>query len=161
MRIFGPEDVLELRQRVLRAERITGFNVWAFDFPVIFGVSKQDWLVPTRFVSPYISDLRVELLPKTNDLLRRIWCSLDLDPDRFQKETHGGLGLGQVTAATLGVTKIGYGGDAPRWFQEGHWEKIANYCADDVALTRDLSDFIDSYWFIIDPRNMKKLCIFT
>ncbi len=152
MRIYGPDDVAALQERLLRADRISGFNIWNFDFPAIWGISRADWIVSEGYVAPDVSDLQVALLPKTDDILRRIWLSLDLDPDNFDPKTHGGYGLNAVVRALFNVEKIGYGGDAPKWFQAGNWARVANYCADDVALERDLVDFVDRYGFIINPK---------
>lgn len=139
-RIYGPDDGDALRQRLLKADELIGFNIVGFDLPVIFGFSKAAWLH---------APLRAELLPRCNDLLRRIWQGLGHDPDVFNKDTHGGWGLDAVAQGTLGVGKIGYGGDAPKWYQAGQWARVVNYCADDVALERDLSDFIDRYGYVI------------
>ena len=136
MRVYGPDDVPALRDRLLSADRVTGFNIWKFDFPVIFGLPGSE---------------RVEQLrPKTDDLLRRIWKAQGLNPDAFNKLTHGQWGLDAVAGSTLSAGKIGNGADAPRWFQGGLIQKVANYCADDVALERDLCDFIDRYGYVVN-----------
>jgi DEAD/DEAH box helicase domain-containing protein len=133
MRIYGPDDVKALQERLHEADRISGYNIWKFDFPVIFGLPGRE---------------RVESLRSTcDDLLRRIWKAKNLDPDTFTAD-HKGWGLDAVCGSTLGRGKIGYGGDAPKWFQAGQWARVANYCADDVALERDLTLFIDKYGFI-------------
>lgn len=136
MRVYGPDDVSALRDRLLRADRISGYNIWKFDFPVIFGL-------PARG--------RVEKLrDKTDDVLRRIWLALGLDPESFGGG-HKGWNLDTVAGNTLGARKIGYGGDAPKWFQAGQWAKVANYCADDVALERDLTRFVDQFGYVLGP----------
>lgn len=138
-RIYGPEDVPRLRERLLRADRISGYNIHRFDFPVIWGLPNRG---------------RVEeLKPKTNDLLQRIWRALGLDDDAVDfTELHKGWSLDSVTKGTLGVGKIGYGGDAPKWYQAGEWARVANYCADDVALERDLAVFVDKYGFVYNSK---------
>ncbi len=150
MRVYGPDDVEDLRTRLLKADRITGFNIFNFDFPVIFGVPKNQWL-------ENFSVVKKTLEPKTNDILRRIWQSLNLNPDRFVPRTHGGYNLDTVTQSTLGTKKIGHGASAPRWYQEGLIQKVVNYCADDVALERDLSNFVDRYGYVL--RNGEKIQI--
>lgn len=135
-RIFGPGDVPALRERLLKADRISGFNIWRFDFPVIFGLPGRE---------------RVEALrPKTNDILLRIWRSLGLSTEEFSS-LHKGWNLSAVMQGTFGVGKIGYGGDAPKWFQAGLWAKLTNYCVDDVALERDLAVFVERYGYVIGP----------
>lgn len=155
MLTYGPEDIVALKTRLLYANRITSFNGWNFDYPVVWGVGKEEWRKRDGFVFPIVSEIKTELLPKTNDLLRRIWKALDLDPDCFDKRTHGGWGLDVVAQNTLGVGKTGYGGYAPQWFQAGQWARLVTYCADDVALTRDLSDFIDRYGYVIGENGLK------
>lgn len=134
MRVYGPEDVSALRKRLLSADRVSGYNIWRFDFPVIWGLPRGE------FVGGMVN--------KTDDLLRRIWLALGLDPDAFTN-AHKGWGLDAVASSTLGAGKVGYGGDAPRWYQAGQVQKVVNYCADDVALERDLTDFIDRYGYVV------------
>ncbi len=143
MRVYGPEDVPALRLRLLNAGRISGYNIWRFDFPVIWGFAKADWTVE--------NSLCAELYPKCDDLLRRIWQAKGLNPDVFFKETHAGVGLDMVASATIGARKIGYGGDAPKWYQAGQVQRVVNYCADDVAIERDLTDFVDHYGYVVLP----------
>jgi len=156
MRIYGPDDVEALRARLLRADRISGYNIFNFDFPVIWGIAKPEWSStperPPDSVDPVEDSLchrlKRELLPKTNDLLRRIWQAEGFNPDVFTKGM-GGAKLDDIASATIGSHKIGNGADAPKWFQAGQWAKVANYCADDVAIERDLVDFVDRYGYVI------------
>jgi hypothetical protein len=134
MRVYGPEDLQTLRNRLLKADRISGFNIWKFDFPVIFGLPGRE---------------RVEALrTKTDDMLRRIWKAQMLDPDIFTP-AHKGWGLDAVAGCTISARKIGYGGDAPKWFQAGLIQKVVNYCADDVAMERDLTDFVERFGYVV------------
>jgi len=132
-RIYGPNDLDVLKSRLRKADRISGFNIWRFDFPVIFGLPARERVA--------------ELQPKTNDLLLRIWRSLRLDTERFSS-AHKGWSLDNVCKATLGLGKIASGEQAPRWFQEGEHARVINYCVDDVTLERDLAAFIDRYGFV-------------
>jgi DEAD/DEAH box helicase domain-containing protein len=141
MRVYGPDDVGALKERLLKADRISGYNIWKFDYPVIWGIPGRERVK--------------ELLAKTDDMLRRIWQSLKLDPDAFSK-AHGGWKLDNVALDTLGVGKIGNGADAPKWYQAGLIQKVVNYCCDDVALERDLAVFIDRYGYVING-NMRML----
>lgn len=133
-RIFGPDDIEALRNRLLIADRISGFNIWNFDFPVIFGLKGRE---------------RVEALrSKTDDLLRRIWMSKGLNPDIFS-DSHKGYGLDAVASETIDARKIGWGGDATKWYQAGFYAKVANYCCDDVAIERDLTNFVERHGYVI------------
>lgn len=165
MRIIGgpggmeptpPGRLLQLRKRLLEADRITGFNIWGFDYPVIWGISKPAWLtggglVDTGMGTTTVEELKARLLPKTDDILRRIWQALGLNADKFSPRTHGGWKLDAVADATLGFKKIGHGADAPKWYQAGKVADVANYCADDVAIERDLGDFVERYGYVLHP----------
>lgn len=142
MRVYGPEEVEALRKRLLSADRISGYNILNFDFPVIWGVAKRAWTAPDY-------GFRLSILPKTDDMLRRIWRAMGIDPDNFVGKTHGSCKLDDIAGATLSKSKIGYGGDAPVWYQAGLIQKVVNYCADDVALERDLTDFVERYGYVI------------
>jgi len=137
-RVYGhtSEELTALRSRLMQADRISGFNIWKFDFPVIFGLPGRE---------------RVEVLrAKTNDILVRIWKALNLNPDEFSK-LHGGWGLDPVSRGTLKAPgKIANGAQAPRWFQEGKWGQLVNYCVDDVTLERDLTNFVDQYGYVVN-----------
>lgn len=150
MRVYGPDDVPALRERLLKADRISGYNIFNFDFPVIWGVPKQVWLHEGRPSDKVlrVHPVRGELAAKTNDLLRRIWQAEGYDPDRWQAGM-GGAKLDDVAGATIGARKIGNGADAPKWFQAGQVHRVVNYCADDVAIERDLADFVDRYGYVI------------
>ena len=138
-RVYGdtPRELDQLQNRLLRADRISGFNIWKFDFPVIFGLPGRE---------------RVESLrDRTNDLLRRIWQSLGHDPDVFTKATHGGWGLDAVVRGTLKAPgKIANGALAPQWYQAGRWGELVNYCVDDVTLERDLTIFVDRHGYVVN-----------
>lgn len=162
MRVYGPEELQALRERLLKADRISGFNIWRFDFPVIWGYSRQEWDgagVPfeseAKTPSAGVASLRYVLCTKTDDMLRRIWQALKLNPDQFT-DAHKGWGLDAVAGQTLGASKIGFGGDAPVWYQLGQIQRVANYCADDVALERDLTDFVERFGYVLrDTRRLK------
>lgn len=151
MRVYGPKDVKTLQEQLLLADRISGFNILNFDFPVIWGIEKRTWLDCRNDLGASKGPAAIykQLLPKTDDMLRRIWCAKNLDPDIFDKRTHGGCGLDAVAVGTIASSKIGYGGNAPAWYQAGLIQKVANYCADDVAIERDLTDFVERYGYVI------------
>lgn len=143
MRVYGEEDIVALRERIVAADMITTFNGERFDFPLIWQVSKAEWQ------SDKCASHRAILHAKSNDLLVRIWMALGLDPDVYVVQTHGGWSLDVVARATLGRGKIGNGVQAPRDFQAGHWARVTNYCQDDVMLTWELGKFIDWYGYVI------------
>lgn len=153
-RVFGPREREALLARIQRAERVTGYNSMNFDYPVLFRVERQAWI---QGRDPEVARLKEKLLSSTDDLLRRIWIAQGLNPDRFAPESHGGWGLDEVAQGTLGVGKIASGGFVGEWQRTGNWWHLANYCLDDVALTRDLSEFIDRYGYVYNGQSRRKL----
>lgn len=133
-RVFGPDQLQPLWQRIHAADRIVGFNVLDFDLPVIFGVARDAWHAPD-------STRHSVFATKTSDILQDIWQSLP----RREK----GWKLGQVAQATLGRDKPGDGAEAPKLFKAGRWAELIDYCLVDVALTRDLHDFIERHNFCV------------
>jgi DEAD/DEAH box helicase domain-containing protein len=131
MRIYGPDDVPALRERLLRADRISGYNTASFDMPVVLALPRGQ-----------VNDDLLAMRSKSDDMLARIWAQLG---GRFFK----GWKLDDVADATLGVRKIGDGAEAPKWFQAGQLHRVINYCADDVAIERDLCRFIDRYGYVM------------
>lgn len=149
MRVYGPGDEKELQNCLLSADRITGYNIWKFDLPVIFGMSKQQWESDYSQLPDGNRHPRLSLRAKTDDLLRRIWQALGLNPNTFSG-AHKGWSLDAVTSSTLGSGKIGHGAEAPKWYQQGLVAKVINYCCDDVALERDLCDFINKNGYVLN-----------
>jgi len=154
-RVFGPseDDLDQLRQRLMCADLISGYNIWGFDYPVVFGFPRQAWFANEGDVEDGTTPCGVRALlgPCTNDLLRRIWIGADLDPNGFTRK-HSGLGLDTVTKCTLHAPgKIMSGAQAPILFQAGKLAAVINYCLDDVTLTRDLALFIQKYKYVRTP----------
>ncbi len=110
---FFEDDLPKLFPLLEKADVVIGFNIDAFDMPT--------------FHSYYQSD--ISLIP-TLDLMMRI------------KDSVGHrIGLDAVAKETLGIGKSGDGLDAIKYYQQKEWEKLASYCLQDVAVTRDIYDF--------------------
>lgn len=148
MRVYGPDEVEALRERLLKADRVTGYNTYRFDFAVIWGVRKDVWGNFNVGKGEAYYPAMERLYNTSNDLLRRIWQAQGFNPDVWCSGM-GGTKLDDVAGATIGAQKIGNGADAPIWYQEGRVQKVVNYCADDTCIERDLSDFIDKYGYVI------------
>lgn len=85
-RIFGPQDVNALRERLLKADRVTTFNGWKFDFPVIWALRGRERVMP--------------LVKKSDDILRRIWQAVGADVDGWGP-LNKGWSLDNVALGTL------------------------------------------------------------
>ena len=103
----------KLAPRLQAAELLIGFNIRRFDLPVL-----QPYL-------PY----PVTTLPV-----------LDIMEEIVKNLGHR-LSLESLSQATLGRGKSGHGLDALRWFKEGRFDLITQYCLDDVKLTKELYDY--------------------
>jgi len=134
-RIYGPDDLDKLRARLEAADRISGYNIWEFDFPVIYGVPKRQPVEALR--------------EKTDDLLTRIFKAIG--------HREKGYSLDNVARATLGVGKIEAGIEAPRMFQTGQYARLANYCVDDVTIERDLTQFVDKCGFVVNGNYVTRI----
>ncbi|MBI3621193.1 MAG: ribonuclease H-like domain-containing protein [Nitrospirae bacterium] len=112
-RIYREEDLKTLEPLFTRASQIIGFNLRRFDYPVL---------------APYLP-LAYDRLP-TLDLMEEVTNTLG----------HR-VSLDSLAEATLGSKKSGHGLDAIRFFREGDFQRLSEYCLTDVRLTRDLYEF--------------------
>ncbi len=72
------------------------------------------------------------------DILREIWISQGLNPDKFYWKTHGGFGLDAMCEANGLGKKSGHGAMAPVQWQRGEIGTVIDYCLNDVAMTNSL-----------------------
>ena len=108
--IYKEEDIPALIHRLKELDLVVGFNIVSFDYEVL---------------KPY-TPFNFDELP-TFDLLQEIHKRLGFR-----------LSLDHLGERTLGRGKAADGTQAVKWFREGSWEALINYCKEDVALTRDL-----------------------
>lgn len=160
VKIYGDskKDLSELRRRIESADRVSGWNIWGFDFPVIYGFSRSEW--KSEKFGP-ANDIKAVLQGITNDGLRRCWIALGVDPDEFAAKSHGGWGLDAVSKKTLGKRAAsGKAGDtamAPSWYKQGMWSKLISYCIADVRLEREMIDFIDRHGYVLNGKRRLEL----
>jgi len=117
---FREEEFDELEKLLSQAGQIVGFNLFAFDYPVMCGHLDFDFAKV-----------------KTVDIL-----------DDIRQAVGHRLSLNSVAKTTLGVQKSADGLQAVRFYQEGRWEELKKYCLDDVRITRDLFNFGRRHKFI-------------
>lgn len=110
---YTESNVSELITELQAADRVVGFNLLRFDYPVL---------------SAY-TDVRLSSLP-TLDILDHIYRQLGFR-----------VGLDALASATLGTTKSADGLRAIRWWRAGELEKLFAYCQQDVEVTRQLYEF--------------------
>ncbi len=95
------------------ADLLIGYNIKSFDYEVLAPYYRGDL---KKFPT-------IDLLEVVKDVLG------------FR------LKLDNLAKATLNKGKIGDGLDAVRYFREGKMEKLAEYCLEDVRITREIFDF--------------------
>jgi len=113
MREYFENDLPQLFPLLEQADIVVGFNIDGFDLPT--------------FLPYYSGD--ISQIPSL-DLMARI------------KDSVGHrISLDAVAKETLGVGKSGNGLDAIKYYQTKQWDKLAAYCMQDVAVTRDVYDY--------------------
>ena len=110
---YFKEDLLKLWPILERADMLIGFNSDMFDIPLL-----------SRYYPGRLSHIR----------------SLDLLSE-VQKVLGRRVRLQSLAEATLGKGKKGDGLLASKWWKEGERHKVAEYCIEDVRLTRELYDY--------------------
>ncbi|HEX7017761.1 MAG TPA: ribonuclease H-like domain-containing protein [Patescibacteria group bacterium] len=113
MKGFFEKDLPELFPLLEKADVVVGFNIDGFDMPT--------------FTNYYTGDIgRIPTL----DLMVKI------------KNTAGHrIGLDAVAKETLGIGKSGDGLDAIKYYKSQQFDKLRDYCLQDVAVTRDVYDY--------------------
>jgi hypothetical protein len=110
---FFREELHKLWPIMERADMFIGFNSDVFDIPLL-----------NRYYPGDLSHIR----------------SLDLLSE-VQKVLGRRIRLQALAEATLGRGKKGDGLSASDWWREGKRDKVAQYCIEDVRLTRELYDY--------------------
>lgn len=110
---YFKEDLHKLWPIIERADMLVGFNSDVFDIPLL-----------NRYYPGDLSRLR----------------SLDLLSE-VQKVLGRRIRLQSLAEATLGKGKKGNGLAAGEWWKEGKKDKVAEYCIEDVRLTRELFEY--------------------
>jgi DEAD/DEAH box helicase domain-containing protein len=111
--VYTEDRISELIDLLHGADLVVGYNIKGFDYEVLRGYTDED----------------LQCLP-TFDLMYDLEDRLGFRPK-----------LESVAVATLGGGKSADGLQALAWWREGEVDKIAEYCKEDVKVTRDLYDF--------------------
>lgn len=128
-------DIQQLIKELTTFNKIIGFNLIDFDYRVLYA---------------YDFSIKEILLPKTIDMLdiiyKNLWFRIKLD---------------DLAKTTLGKWKSGDGIQSIIWWKEWKHELTANYCRQDVLLTKELYDFWESngYIYYSSYGNKKKIYI--
>jgi DEAD/DEAH box helicase domain-containing protein len=107
------EDLNKLWPILEQSDMLIGFNSDHFDLPLL-----------NKYYPGDLTQIR------SLDILKEI------------KNAYGRrMRLDQLAEGTLGKNKSGHGVDAMKWWKQGMFEKVRDYCIDDVKITKELYDF--------------------
>jgi len=130
--LYGSRDLDALAEKLEKSDLVVGYNSIGFDHLVLD------------------HNTRRRVIFNELDLWRVIQASMGA--------TRWGTGQGTLDAVsrrTLGRRKSGSGRDAPALAANGQWFELANYCMNDVMLTRELWEFMEMHGYVIDPMGLK------
>ncbi|MDR2801443.1 MAG: DEAD/DEAH box helicase [Desulfovibrio sp.] len=128
---FTQEEIPALARILENAPLVVGFNIRRFDYAVL---------------EPHAPGFSFAALP-TLDLLSEIYEQLSYR-----------ISLDNLAGATLNSSKSADGLMALKWWKEGRFAEIEEYCRKDVALTRDLYLFgLDSGYLLFTNKAGKKV----
>ena len=108
--VYDEDKIDALLAHLEKADLIVGFNIKRFDYKVLSAYTSKE----------------LKVLP-TFDILEDVFKRLGFR-----------LALGHLAAETLNREKTADGLQAVEWFRQGEFEKLVEYCREDVAATRDL-----------------------
>ncbi len=107
------EDLPKLWPVIEGADMLIGFNSDTFDIPLL-----------NRYYPGDLTKIR------SLDLLSEVYKALGRR-----------VRLQSLAEATLGKSKKGDGLQAVKWWDEGLYDKVREYCIEDVRITRELYDY--------------------
>ena len=114
---FLRDELHQLWPVLEHADMLVGYNSDHFDIPIL-----------NKYYTGDLTKMRsLDLLKEIKNVLGRR------------------LRLDSVAEATLGKGKIGHGLDAQKWWLAGEFEKVREYCLDDVRITKELYDYAKKY----------------
>lgn len=119
---------------LLQADVVVGWNILAFDLPIIKRVASEQ-----GYPDPGLTH------PNTCDLF-----------DRIRAHTGRWYKLGDCAVANGVGEKSADGQQAAEWLRSGNWEAAAKYCEQDVRLTQRLFDLARADGLVLPPRPTAK-----
>lgn len=110
-----------------------------YDVVVGYNTVNFDWKVVNATWPSIVGSTRKS---KDFDILREIWISKGLNPDKFVPQTHGGVKLDDVAYETIGMRKTLSGDLAPKLYQDSRFAEVVDYCLEDVRIEKTLFEFV-------------------
>jgi DEAD/DEAH box helicase domain-containing protein len=119
-RYYREEQALDLLNDLKSADSIIGFNLLRFDWLVLSAYGDTDPLIPLTF-----------------DILDEIYRTLGFR-----------IKLDNLVNETIGQKKLADGFQAVKWFRQGEFDLLNEYCRNDVIVTRDLYNYGREHSFV-------------
>jgi DEAD/DEAH box helicase domain-containing protein len=110
---FTKEQLKDLWPILEKTDLLIGFNSDHFDIPLL-----------GKYYSGDLSKI------KSLDLLKEVKNSLGR---RIKLDT--------LAEATLGKNKLGHGTQATTWWKQGQYQKVIDYCLEDVKITKEIYEY--------------------
>ena len=107
------EELKDLWPVLERADILVGFYSEHFDLPLL-----------NKYYPGDLSKI------KQLDILKEI-----------RKQFGRGMSLDKLAEGTLGKGKSGHGLKATEWWKQGEYDKVREYCLDDVRITKEIYDY--------------------
>jgi DEAD/DEAH box helicase domain-containing protein len=117
------EELPELEEDLKKADLLVGFNNDHFDTPIL----NKYYSFDLHSIASY-------------DILRE-----------FKNVTGRRIGLDAIAGMTIDAHKSGSGGNAMILYQEGKLDELADYCLNDVKLTKELFEYMIHHQSLIYP----------
>ena len=114
MGVYTEEELPKLWERVQSNGLIIGYNSVSFDIPIL-----------NKYTTIELDKI------KQLDILKEIKKSLGRR-----------IPLEWVANGTLGTGKLAKGVDAMKWWENGEFEKVKEYCLEDVKITKNIFDYL-------------------
>lgn len=131
---FFEKDFSELGRVLQKAGLIIGFSINRFDIPVMKKYFELGNIFSTGINFNIFALERLDLL---EEIERAIGSRISLD---------------LLAKENLKIGKTHHGLDAVKFYREGNFDELKNYCLHDVKITKDLYDLAKKQGFLMVPR---------
>lgn len=111
---YTQETLSDLWTLMRNIDTLIGFNSNHFDIPLLNKYAPMD--------------------------LKKEYASIDL-LESVRQSLGRRIRLDWIAEGTLGIRKSGHGLQAVEWWKNGEYDKVKQYCIDDVRITKDVFDY--------------------
>ena len=143
----GEYERIRLLETIQKAARLTSYNGWQFDLPVICRFDRDTWAKKKG------GPVQAILEKSNDDLFLRGQSSAERHPS--WKPQRGRLSLNALSRSNLNKGKNGDPTEITRLFRQGKTLQIAEYCLQDVRLTHQLLKHIQNTGQVAIPGKPK------